>query len=165
MATHSGLRLTAAAIVGLLVTAAAGAADVSSNAKSACMQAVNHKYDGRVSSLNVVRSEFSQANSEVILDADGEHWRCLVSNSGKVEELTRQGGKHAAASSGPSNNAESSCMSAINRNYGGKVKSITIVGTEPHPAQDKTVIQLKADGEHWRCVASEAGVVEDLKRK
>jgi hypothetical protein len=71
-----------------LVTAAAGAADVPGNAKSACMQAVNSKYDGRVRNLDIVRSEFSEANSEVILNADGEHWRCRASNNGTVEDLS-----------------------------------------------------------------------------
>jgi len=72
-----------------------GDSDVSSNAKSACMMAVNGNYGGNVRDLKVVRSEFSQANSEVILDAVGvrggsatERWRCLVSNDGKVQDLS-----------------------------------------------------------------------------
>jgi hypothetical protein len=52
------------------------------------MQAVNSKYDGRVRNLDIVRSEFSEANSEVILNADGEHWRCRASNNGTVEDLS-----------------------------------------------------------------------------
>jgi hypothetical protein len=64
---------------------------VSGAAKSACMAAVNRKHDGRVRDLYVVSSEFSQANSEVIVNADGERWRCLVSNNGsRVEDLRRQ---------------------------------------------------------------------------
>jgi len=65
-----------------------------SAAETACMTAVNSNYGGKVKDLKVVRSEFSQANSEVILDAVGvrggpttERWRCLSSNSGKVEDL------------------------------------------------------------------------------
>jgi hypothetical protein len=72
-----------------------GGSDVSSNAKSACMTAVNGKYGGDVRDLKVVRSEFSQANSDVIVDAVGvrgssatERWRCLVSNDGKVQDLS-----------------------------------------------------------------------------
>ena len=72
-----------------------GGSDVSSNAKSACMVAVNGNYGGNVRDLKVVRSEFSQANSEVIVDAVGvrgssatERWRCLVSNDGKVQDLS-----------------------------------------------------------------------------
>jgi hypothetical protein len=65
--------------------------EVSGAAKSACMAAVNRKHDGRVRDLYVVSSEFSQANSEVIVNADGERWRCLVSNNGsRVEDLRRQ---------------------------------------------------------------------------
>ncbi len=63
-------------------------------AETACMTAVNNNYGGKVKDLKVVRSEFSQANSTVMVDAMGmrggpttEHWRCLSSNKGKVEDL------------------------------------------------------------------------------
>jgi hypothetical protein len=72
-----------------------GGSDVSSNATSACMTAINGNYGGKVRDLEVVRSEFSQANSEVIVDAVGvrggsttERWKCLVSNDGKVQDLS-----------------------------------------------------------------------------
>lgn len=59
------------------------------------MQAVNAQYGGNVRELKVMRSEFSQANSEVVVKAIGvrgqalnEKWRCLVSNTGKVQELS-----------------------------------------------------------------------------
>jgi len=75
--------------------AEAGGSKVSSNAKTACMEAVNRNYGGKVDDLKVVRSEFSQANSEVILDAVGvrggkttERWKCLVSNDGQVQDLS-----------------------------------------------------------------------------
>ena len=65
--------------------------EATSAAETACMVAANSEYGGRVRNLQVVSSEFSQANSTVILNADGERWRCLVSNDGSViEELTRQ---------------------------------------------------------------------------
>jgi hypothetical protein len=54
------------------------------------MQAVNSNYGGKVDELRVVSSEFSQANSEVILDADGTRWRCLVSEDGEVQDLSVQ---------------------------------------------------------------------------
>ena len=66
------------------------AADVSDNAQTACMVAVNNNYGGNVKDLSIVRSEFSQANSEVIINADGERWRCLVSNDGQVQDLSVQ---------------------------------------------------------------------------
>jgi len=52
------------------------------------MAAVNRNYGGRVENPRVVRSEFSQASSEVIFEADGERWRCLSSNSGEVQDLS-----------------------------------------------------------------------------
>jgi hypothetical protein len=65
--------------------------EASGNAESACMSAVNSRFDGRVTNLNVISSETSQANSTVILNADGQRWRCLVSNDGSaVEELSIQ---------------------------------------------------------------------------
>ena len=54
------------------------------------MVAVNDNYGGNVRNLDIVSSEFSQANSVVIMNADGQRWRCLVSNDGQVEELTVQ---------------------------------------------------------------------------
>jgi len=69
--------------------------EASGAAESACMSAVNSNYGGNVGELRVVRSEFSQANSEVILDAVGvrggpqtERWRCLSSNDGQVADLS-----------------------------------------------------------------------------
>jgi hypothetical protein len=73
---------------------------VSSAATSACMMAVNGNYGGNVRDLRVVRSEWSQANSEVIMEAIGvrggsqtERWRCLVSNEGNVQELSVLSGR------------------------------------------------------------------------
>ena len=69
--------------------------EVSSAAQSACMSAVNGNYGGKVDDLKVVHSEFSQANSEVVVKAIGvrgtsqsERWKCLVSNDGKVQDLS-----------------------------------------------------------------------------
>ena len=77
--------------------APAGSSRPSSNAESACMTGVNGKYDGNVRNLKVLNSEFSQANSLVMILAEGvrggssnERWRCLVSNDGKVQELSVQ---------------------------------------------------------------------------
>ena len=64
-------------------------------AESACMTAVNSRYAGRVKRVQVASSEFSQANSTVMVDAIGvrgssqfERWRCLVSNDGQVADLS-----------------------------------------------------------------------------
>jgi len=61
------------------------------------MAKVNSNYGGNVRSVNVVSSEFSQANSEVIVEAVGvrggstsERWRCLVSSDGVVSDLSVQ---------------------------------------------------------------------------
>lgn len=77
--------------------APAGTSRPSSTAESACMSGVNGKYDGNVRNLKVLSSEFSQANSEVMILAEGvrggsgnERWRCLVSNDGQVQELSVQ---------------------------------------------------------------------------
>ena len=70
----------------------------SSAAESACMSAVNSQYGGQVATINVLSSEFSQANSVVMLAAVGvrgtsqtEKFRCLVSNAGQVQELSAVG--------------------------------------------------------------------------
>ena len=165
MTTFQGVAFAATVAFASLLSVAAGAAEVSSAATSSCMAAVNGQYGGRVKNIRVVRSEFSQANSEVILDADGEHWRCLVSNGGQVEELTKQGGQRVASGGSISSAAESACMAAVNRNYGGKVKSLSVTNAVPHENKGNTVFIIHADGERWRCVASDEGTVRDLAIK
>lgn len=83
-------RYFACATAGFLTVFAVPAmsANVPDNAITACMMAVNSNYGGNVNNLDVVSSEFSQANSEVVLNADGERWRCLVSNDGEVQDLS-----------------------------------------------------------------------------
>jgi len=75
--------------------APAASRQATSAAESACMAAVNRNYGGKVKTVQVASSEFSQANSLVMVDAIGvrgssqtERWRCLVSNDGKVQELS-----------------------------------------------------------------------------
>jgi len=92
----------AAASVALGAQPTDGLAQATSAAESACMAAVNKQYGGRESSLNVVHSEFSQANSLVIVEADGERWRCLSSNDGYVEDLSLERGSFSQGSSGSS---------------------------------------------------------------
>ena len=65
-----------------------------SAAESACLAAVNRNYGGKVRTVRVASSDFSQANSTVMVDAVGvrgsaqtEHWRCLASNDGQVADL------------------------------------------------------------------------------
>jgi hypothetical protein len=67
----------------------------SNAAETACMSAVNGNYGGQVRELTILRSEFSEANSEVVINAIGvrggsqsERWRCLSSTDGQIAELT-----------------------------------------------------------------------------
>jgi hypothetical protein len=63
-----------------------------SAAESACMSAVNSQYGGDVESVRVIRSEYSEANSLVMVsavrDGSSERWRCLSSNDGEVADLS-----------------------------------------------------------------------------
>jgi len=61
----------------------------SSAAEAGCVQGVNTNYGREVAS--VVSSEFSEANTVVMLSAEGETWRCLVSNDGAVQDLAVTG--------------------------------------------------------------------------
>ncbi len=92
-------RLTAAGLaLAIVATAdlhARSQSQVSENAKTACMIAVNTQYDGKVDDLKVISSEWSQANSTVMIKAIGvrggsgsERWRCLVSSDGTVQDLS-----------------------------------------------------------------------------
>ena len=65
-----------------------GMRGASSAAESACMVAVNNNYGGKVGDIAVTSSEFSQANSLVMMKAGGETWRCLVSDDGQVQGLS-----------------------------------------------------------------------------
>jgi molybdenum cofactor biosynthesis enzyme MoaA len=160
--------LAATCLALALIAPAALAKQASSNAKSACMVAVNKNYGGKVTNLRVVKSEFSQANSEVMVDADGERWRCLVSNDGVVKDLSmkssgKTSGQAAAAGDSTGNAssaAKSACMVAVNKNYGGKVKNLRVVRSEFSQANSEVIVE--ADGERWRCLASNDGNVQDL---
>ena len=52
--------------------------------EAACLAAVNRNYGATVAT--VTSSDFSQANTEVMMTARGETWRCLVSG-GVVADL------------------------------------------------------------------------------
>ena len=85
MSRYLALTMTGLALGVCATNSLAQATDA---AETACMVAVNNNYGGNVKELNVVSSEFSEAGSLVMLDADGERWRCLASNDGQVEDLS-----------------------------------------------------------------------------
>lgn len=74
----------------LALAAASLQAGPASQRESACVKAVNQHYGGKARDVRVISSGYSQAGSEVILDADGERWRCQVSGDGQVENIGRQ---------------------------------------------------------------------------
>lgn len=76
-----------------------GSRQATSAAESACMAAVNRQYGGKYD-VRVSRSEYSEANSLVMVEANPvggmtERWRCLVSNDGQVQDLSLAQGKPA----------------------------------------------------------------------
>lgn len=75
-----------------------------SAAESACMAAVNRQYGGKYD-VRVISSEYSEANSLVMVagGANREHWRCLVSNDGEVQDLSLVQGKPIAGQSSSDN--------------------------------------------------------------
>ncbi len=94
----AALSLTACVEEEMIRSEPTGMHQASNAAESACMSAVNSNYGGEVRELRVVSSEFSQANSMVMVDAVGvrggqatERWKCLVSNDGSVQELSVAG--------------------------------------------------------------------------
>jgi len=77
------------------VTSSSSLREASNTAETACLSAVNAQYAGNVNTVKVASSEYSEANSLVMVDAVGvrggsntEHWRCLVSSDGKVQDLS-----------------------------------------------------------------------------
>jgi hypothetical protein len=86
--------LTACVEEGATRSEPTGMRQASSAAESGCMSELNGQYGGRVARIDVLSSEFSQANSVVMLAAVGvrgtsqtEKFRCLVSDDGQVQEL------------------------------------------------------------------------------
>lgn len=88
----------------LLLSGGAGqAADVSQDAVDACIDALRAEVAAAARGGNVLRTEFSEANSLVMLeDGSGATWRCLVSNDGRDPYLEREDGGTASASSAQS---------------------------------------------------------------
>ncbi len=116
----------AATILTLVTQAPEVQAQATSAAETACMEAVNRNYGGRVRDLRVIDSEFSQANSRVYIEADGERWNCLSSNDGYVEELrVEEGGRH---DGGHSQGSGSGGGVTIYSDYGFRGASETIHG-------------------------------------
>ena len=55
--------------------------------------------------------------------------------------------------------AESACISAVNRNMTGANATVT---SSDFSEAGTTVMLTSSDGETWRCLASNDGIVEDL---
>ena len=142
-------------------------AQASDLAETACMSAVNDNYGGNVRNLDIVSSEFSQANSVVVINADGEHWRCLVSNDGNVEELTVQE-SHGSSGSGNSSSGGSFDLSGramghcklINVQAGRQLYNGRCSITETSSKYSSTIFEIKmgsaesfmfatSDGRNW----------------
>jgi uncharacterized alpha-E superfamily protein len=137
---------------------------------------VNSQYGGNVKDLKIASSEFSQANSVVMVEAIGvrgssqrEMWKCLVSNSGNVEDLSVVAGRPSASStsSNVSEAAKSACMQAVNSQSGGKVKDLKVVRSEF--SQANSLVMVNAIGirgtsttEQWKCLVSNSGEVQEL---
>ena len=89
------MKLATTALTGLLLSLGLAACDDiemedapmrtgSAADESACIAAVNRNYGASVAT--VTSSDFSQANTEVMLTAQGERWRCL-SSGGVVADV------------------------------------------------------------------------------
>ena len=80
--------MAAAAVFCAGFTSMAVGAEVGQDSIDACIDATRSEASG--GGGYILRTEFSEANSLVTLqDANDNVWRCLVSNDGNVQELTR----------------------------------------------------------------------------
>lgn len=160
-----------------MITPGAWAAGVPDKAKAACLTAVNNNYGGLAGDVVVASSEFSQANSTVIVKAirvrgtsQNEMWKCLVSNSGKVQDLSvlpSSGPSSKPSSSSVSEAAKSACMQAVNSQYGGNVRDLKVMRSEFSQANSEVIVKAigvrgGSSNEKWRCLVSNTGKVEDL---
>lgn len=144
-----------------LLAPPASAAAATSEAQNICLAEVRNNYREKVRNLSIINSENSGSSSKVIVQADGDRWRCVVAKSGELQELTKTDEVKAGGHNGGTENAKSTCMSAVNSSYGGKVRNLDVVKAEHTGSNIKVIV--KADGERWRCIASGDGMkVEDL---
>ncbi len=61
--------------------------------------------------------------------------------------------------------AETACMTAINSQYGGKVGTVKVTGSEFPEANSQVIVATSLAGgktERWRCLSSNDGTVQDL---
>jgi Protein of unknown function (DUF992)/LysM domain len=144
---------------------------VSAEAKNACLNAArNHTKESIVSILS---SEFSQANSQVMVGVGAQKapWRCLVSNSGRVSEIMfagsdsggvqRQGAAHQLSSgSQTSGKAKSACLSAARSQT--KESNVTILSSEFSQANSQVMVGVGAQKAPWRCLVSNDGRVSEI---
>lgn len=173
----ASLRLALVAGIGMsLIAPGAWAAGVPDKAKAACLTAVNGNYAGMVGDVVVASSEFSQANSIVMVKAkrvrgtsQNETWKCLVSNSGKVQDLSVEPSspRSQPSSSSVSEAAKSACMQAVNSQYGGNVRDLKVVRSEFSQANSEVIVKAigvrgGSSNEQWRCLVSNSGKVQDL---
>lgn len=163
-------------VAALIPAAEAKAAEVSSAAQSSCMTAVNSQYGGSVKDLKVISTEFSQANSVVMIKAIGirggnqnEHWKCLVSNQGTVADLSvvSRDATAGATMQPASSAAQSTCMAAVNRNYGGNVRDLKVISSSTVKPNFEVIVKAigvrgTSMNERWRCVGEGATTVTDL---
>ena len=125
----NAIRIVAVAVAALTLAAcgttesgysdkgSSGSRQATSAAESACMAAVNRQYGGKYD-VRGSRSEYSEANSLVMVEANPvggmtERWRCLVSNDGKVQDLSVAQGKPDVAGQGMQANPLSSEVRAL----------------------------------------------------
>ena len=79
-------------ILAILSSAVATTVMARNAAENGCLDAVQREYRSHTS-LRVVDTNFSQAATEVIVDAEGERWSCIVWSDGRVQNLHRIGGQ------------------------------------------------------------------------
>jgi len=78
--------------VALLTPGIATTSMASNAAERGCLDAVQREYRDN-KHLRVVDTNFSQAATEVIVDAGGVRWSCIVWSDGRVQKLQRVGGQ------------------------------------------------------------------------
>ncbi|NEV64622.1 hypothetical protein [Thiorhodococcus minor] len=76
-------------------------------------------------------------------------------------------GSSVAMSRQASGAAESACMSAVNSNYGGKVREVRVASSELSEANSSVMVDAVGvrggpTTERWRCLVSNDGNVEEL---
>ena len=143
------------------------ARDTETITNEACLAAV--RKETNESNVVVLMNEFSEANTLVQIGVGSSRapWKCLVSNDGKVAEVSFMGTdgdtveeQPAASSSTVSQAAIDACLAAVKAQTSGG--DLDVLSTEFSEANSVVMIGVGPERAPWKCLVSNDGQVAEM---